>query len=405
MKPTITLCMIVKNESHVILECLNSIWKHINYWVISDTGSTDNTKELIETFFREKGIPGEFADLPWKDFAHNRSHVLKACRGKADYAWMIDADDYLTGSFTLPETTEIDSYTLKIGKGPEFTWWRNQIFRVESNWYYVGVLHEYAATDVPNPKIVKLEGQYKINARTTGARNQGITAIEKYSKDALVLEEALKTEPENSRYWFYLAQSYFDSQQYEKSEQAYMKRAQMGGWPEEVYYSLYRVAICKALQEKSWGEIKEAFLNAYNYRPIRAEPLFHIAQMYRMKFNQPAVAYIYAKMAADIPYPKDDILFIPDLLYTFAVLDELAAVAYYAGRPDIGYQASKILLEQGRVPESELPRVQENFRKYQELMQHIQAQQTQQQQTQQSTQPMSPVISRPKKQKRFKTRR
>jgi len=44
MKPTITLCMIVKNESHVILECLNSIWKHINYWVISDTDSTDNTK-------------------------------------------------------------------------------------------------------------------------------------------------------------------------------------------------------------------------------------------------------------------------------------------------------------------------------------------------------------------------
>ena len=249
--------MIVKNESHVILECLNSLYKYIDYWVISDTGSTDNTKELITNFFREKNIPGEFADCEWKDFAHNRTHVLRACRGKADYAWMIDADDYLTGSFKLPETTEIDSYTLKIGKGPEFTWWRNQIFKIESNWYYVGVLHEYAATDVPNPKIAKLEGNYKINARTVGARNVGITPIEKYSKDAITLEQALEKEPDNSRYWFYLAQSYFDSQQWEKSENAYMKRAQMGGWPEEVYYSLYRVAICKALQEKSWGEIKD----------------------------------------------------------------------------------------------------------------------------------------------------
>jgi len=59
MKPTLTLCMIVKNESHIILECLNSVYKYIDYWVICDTGSTDNTKEIITNFFKEKGIPGE----------------------------------------------------------------------------------------------------------------------------------------------------------------------------------------------------------------------------------------------------------------------------------------------------------------------------------------------------------
>jgi len=404
--PKICLAMIVKNESHVILECLNSVWKHINYWVISDTGSTDNTKELIETFFKEKGVPGEFADLPWKDFAHNRSHVLRACKGKADYAWMIDADDYLEGNLQLPENTNADAYTLKLGKGPEFTWWRNQIFKLESDWRYEGVLHEYAATSKPNPIIVKLEGPYKVNARTIGARNQGITTVEKYSKDALVLEEALKTEPENSRYQFYLAQSYFDSQQYEKSEQAYLKRAHMGGWPEEVYYSLYRVAICKALLNRSWGEIKESFLIAYNFRPSRAEPLFHIAQIYRTKFNQPAIAYIYAKMAAEIPFPQQDILFIPEIIYKFAILDELAAVAFYAGRPDVGYQASKILLEQGRVPESELPRVQENFKKYHELMTQIQQQQAQQQQQVQAQQAQAAIKTKKEtKKKTFKVRK
>lgn len=374
MKPTITLCMIVKNESHVILECLNSIYKYLDYWVISDTGSTDNTKELITNFFKEKNIPGEFADLEWKGFGHNRTHSLNACKGKADYAWVIDADDYLEGKVILPENTEADGYTLRIGKGPDFTWWRNQIFKVDANWRYVGVLHEYAATDKPNPKILKLEGNYKVNARTTGARNVGITGIEKYAKDAETLKAALVDEPDNARYWFYLGQSYFDSQQFAKSEEAYMKRVSYGGWPEETYYSLYRVAICKALRDRPWTEIHEAFLAAYNLRPSRAEPLFHIAQVYRMKFNQPAIAYIYAKMAADIPYPKDDILFIPDQIYKFNILDELAAVAFYAGRPDIGYQASKILLEQNRAPESEISRIQQNFQKYKDIMENIQKQ-------------------------------
>ena len=375
MKPTITLCMIVKNESHVILECLNSVYKHLDYWVISDTGSTDNTKELITNFFKEKNIPGEFADEEWKGFGYNRSHSIRACKGKADYAWVIDADDYLEGSISLPPNTEADAYTLRIGKGPDFTWWRNQIFKIESDWEYVGVLHEYAKPKtLQQPKIYKLAGNYKVNARTTGARNVGITGVEKYSKDAETLVAALKDEPDNARYWFYLAQSYFDSQQFAKSEDAYMKRVSYGGWPEEVYYSLYRVAICKALRDRPWTEIHEAFLAAYNYRPMRAEPLFHLAQVYRMKFNQPAIAYIYAKMAADIPYPKDDILFIPDQLYNYAILDELASVAFYAGRPDVGYQASKILLEQNRAPESEIPRIRDNFNKYKEIMANLQEQ-------------------------------
>ena len=379
MKPTITLCMIVKNESHVILECLNSVYKHLDYWVISDTGSTDNTKELITNFFKEKNIPGEFADEEWKGFGYNRSHSIRACKGKADYAWVIDADDYLEGSISLPPNTEADAYTLRIGKGPDFTWWRNQIFKIESDWSYEGVLHEYARTSVAQPKIMKLDGKYKINARTVGARNQGISIIEKYTKDAATLETALQTDPDNVRYWFYLAQSYFDSQQFAKSEEAYQKRVAFGGWPEEVYYSMYRVALCKALQDDSWNEIQEAFLEAYNFRPTRAEPLFHIAQVYRMKFNKPAIAYIYAKMAADIPYPKDDILFIPDQLYNFAILDELAAVAYYAGRPDVGYMATKTILEQNRAPASELERIRGNFEKYSDLMKQIQAQQAQQQ--------------------------
>jgi glycosyltransferase involved in cell wall biosynthesis len=64
------LNMIVKNESHIIKNTLTKLLKKVNfdYWVISDTGSTDNTKELITEFFKELDIPGELYNDEWKEW-------------------------------------------------------------------------------------------------------------------------------------------------------------------------------------------------------------------------------------------------------------------------------------------------------------------------------------------------
>jgi len=55
-KQTICLNMIVKDEGHIIEKTLQNICNNIDitYWVISDTGSTDNTKEIIQRFLSEK---------------------------------------------------------------------------------------------------------------------------------------------------------------------------------------------------------------------------------------------------------------------------------------------------------------------------------------------------------------
>lgn len=368
MKPTLTLCMIVKNESHIILECLNSVYKYIDYWVICDTGSTDNTKEIITNFFKEKGIPGEIHDHEWKNFGHNRTLAFNAVKGKADYAWVIDADDYIEGELILPPTTEIDSYALRIKRGT-FFWWRNQVFNIKNcNWEYKGVLHEYAACDKPNPRVVKLEGSYNICARTMGgARNLNIDPIVKYSNDAIVLEEAMKEDPTNTRHQFYLAQSYFDSQQWDKSDEAYRKRVEMGGWEEEVFYSLYRIAMIAAITNKTFGEIKEKFLMTWNYRPIRAEPLYQIAKMYRM-VNQPRLAYLYATMAKKMPYPLHDILFIDEDVYRWQCDDEIASTAFYMHRYDEGVEACNNLLKSPLFPASERPRMENNLETYKQKM-------------------------------------
>jgi len=364
-KKKIVLSMIVKNETHIIKECFDSLHKFIDYWVICDTGSTDGTQELITQYFKEKGIPGELHQHEWEDFATNRTKALDLCTGKGDYAWMIDADDYLVGEMQFPHHLDYDGYSIRIKRG-NFEWWRNQIFKTGIGWKYEGVLHEYAhCPGKADLSLAKLDiPGYHIEARTEGgARNKGITPTEKYARDAVVLEKALEKDPLNSRYQFYLAQSYFDSQQWDKAFEAYEKRAKMGGWEEEVYYSLFRLAIIAMMQQKPWEQVINLFLASYNFRPCRSEPLFHISRIYRLN-GYPRIAYIYAKVGVGIPIPKHDILFISQDNYEWQLMDELASCAYYVHAFEEGLGASKRLLAEGKVPPSEIQRIQTNLAEY-----------------------------------------
>ena len=149
------------------------------------------------------------------------------------------------------------------------------------------------------------------------------------TRDAETLLGAIEDEPDNPRYHFYLAQSYFDSQQWEKSREAYKKRVELGGWNEEVFYSQFRVGLlCAIMQEPPEVTIHE-FTCAYNIRPIRAEPLVEISKIYR-SIEKPAAAYIFAKQAVETPYPAEDILFISEDVYRYGALDEISATAFYA---------------------------------------------------------------------------
>jgi len=88
------LNMIVKNESKVIERLMISVLPIIDSYSICDTGSTDNTIELIETFFEKNNIPGRIVREPFQDFGYNRTFALNSCIGlpNADYLLLLDAD-------------------------------------------------------------------------------------------------------------------------------------------------------------------------------------------------------------------------------------------------------------------------------------------------------------------------
>tara|TARA_Y100000593_G_scaffold82211_1_gene154280 strand:+ start:4900 stop:6234 length:1335 start_codon:yes stop_codon:yes gene_type:complete len=383
MAYTKSLVMIVKNEEHIIKECLESMAPNIDRYDITDTGSTDNTKKIIKEFFDEKGIPGEIYDHEWDGFGKARTQAFRnAEKGGADYGWVIDADDVFVGKLHFPDEVELDSYSLRIKRG-DFTWWRNQIFKLDGTWVYTGVLHEYAENPTKQNNQTMRQGRlqeegYYIDARTLGARNVDIDPIEKYTKDAEVFLDALTNEespnyePENSRYLFYLAQSYFDSKQFDKAKEWYMKRAESGGWEEEVFYSLFRVAICSSIEGEPWEKTMQYFLSAWNYRPVRAEPLYQIARIFRLS-GHPRLGYLFAKQAKDIPFPHQDILFLANEVWEWQVLDEIASTAFYVGQFQEGYDACMQLLKENKFPESERQRIMGNLEQYQVKMTEMQA--------------------------------
>jgi glycosyltransferase involved in cell wall biosynthesis len=67
-RASVCLVMIVKNESEVIRRCIESVKDYIDYWVICDTGSTDDTKKIIQETMDEFGIKGELHDREWVDY-------------------------------------------------------------------------------------------------------------------------------------------------------------------------------------------------------------------------------------------------------------------------------------------------------------------------------------------------
>ena len=77
---TICLNMIVKNESAIIIRLLNSVLPVINSYCICDTGSTDNTVELIQQFFKGKKINGIIFHEEFKNFQYNRNITLNKCK-------------------------------------------------------------------------------------------------------------------------------------------------------------------------------------------------------------------------------------------------------------------------------------------------------------------------------------
>lgn len=350
MKPSICLTMIVKDEARVIRRCLDALKPFIDHALIIDTGSTDETPQLISEVLPNATV--EFSEFV--SFQHNRTELLERARivyPDADYHLMIDADDTWVSQdgFEWPDLKE-DLYHLEHRLG-NLSWWRPQIMRANKPFRYGGVAHEKLECD-EGFTVDRLEG-VRIQCGSDGARRVN-EPLKKYERVADQLQADHYENPQDKRTVFYLAQSYRDSLQRKKALYYYEMRAQMGGWPEEVWYSKYQIGRLREMLAFSTEEVLQAYLDAYVTRPGRSESMVAAASVCR-RTRQRGLQLLHASAAIHIPYPTADRLFVEWTAYDWRAWDEFAMACWHLGRLDDCLWANfRILCQSENCPEDRI---------------------------------------------------
>jgi len=323
-KGFLCLNMIVKNESKIIQRLIKSVLPIIDTYCICDTGSTDNTIDLITTTMKEAGKPGLVFTEPFKNFGYNRSISLHKAKEWGTYALLLDADMELIiePTFKISDLTESGYSLLQSNGGLDY--YNLRIVKTNIGVKCVGPTHEYY--DIP-------PGHHTVQLQSLKIKDigDGGAKSDKTERDIRLLTEALATDPNNERTHFYLANSYRDCAKYDLAVKHYQKRIDIGGWVEECFQAALEIGGCYSKQNKM-VEAVHWWMEAYQRHPKRAESLYEIVKHYRIDGKQ-QLAQIFLHIAAKIPYPKNDVLFIKKNIYDYLLAYEQSIIAYYTGVP------------------------------------------------------------------------
>ena len=162
----------------------------------------------------------------------------------------------------------------------------------------------------------------------------------------------MKKEPRNTRYMYYLAQSYRDAGNPEKAIEWYLKRvAKGGGDEEEVYWALIQAGLLEQKLKKPDWVVADKFLNAFFRRPHRPEAVIYLADMYRLQ-RRFDMSYALIKLWQATPKPAlGDVIFVQEWMLQYGILFELSVASGCVGQHQESLDACNQLLAMENLPE------------------------------------------------------
>lgn len=331
--------MIVRNEAAIIERVLVSAKPFVSTWRIIDTGSTDGTAEIIERVL--DGIPGELRRSTWSDFGTNRTELVEWATGAGEWLLLLDADmTVAVDNDFLVRLAEFGSDAALVTVDGGVRYRMPYLVRGGLPWRYLGRTHEHLSCS--GPYTSGWFDSLRIEHHGDGSSHE-----EKLERDIRLLGLDLDERPDDPRSVFYLAQTHRDLGNNERALELYRQRTELGGWDEEVFWSHYQAGIVE--DRMGWDSATETLAAAWNRRPTRAEPVYHLARINRLR-RRHHLSWVWANVAASIPQPEDT-LFVEEWVYRWGAKFELADAAWRIGHQDLALSKARELLDFDDLPE------------------------------------------------------
>lgn len=330
MKPLLCVAIMVKNEAVRIERTLRSVSDQIDQYVILDTGSTDETVEVIKRFCHQHKKQLKFETLPFVDFSHNRNYLMKMCYGLSQFVLLMDANEEVRNlpflvSFlkrrvnnNKREVAYSNRYLLENDagiKGNNLTFYKICVIRndiPDLHWEFP--VHEYLIMKhiedmVINQELMHSEFYFYQN------RDTDRPSVERYPNDIKVLLKYLDKIGPDMRIYRYLIQSYDGLCQPDKAVIYCDKQIELCEkmLPVQNMYQddYYRALLIKG---RSLGIMDQPdfylwLLKAQKHGRLLygcIEPLILIVQVY-LKRGQNEQAWLYLLNLCGIEEPKCDV--------------------------------------------------------------------------------------------------
>jgi len=309
----IRILFMIKNAGDIFYDVLTKNILHSDKISILDTGSTDNTLEIIEKVKQE--YPDFDIDLyqePFINFRASRNRLFdladKEDEGNAGFAFNIVLDDtYILDGDVRSFLEEVrgddvaESFSLYI-KEVDIIYSSNRVTKPRLGLRYMYRIHEIIENNynvlIPKERawINSLSSDY-MKKRTTDRKQQ----------DLVWLFEELEENPDDPRSLYYIAETYLCMKDWNNAYEYYTIRGQFhnDGYNEEKYDALYKRAVMADLYlDIEWEKCQQMYLDAYECDPLRPESIFMIGKHYAdLGINQ--TAYFFIKRAFEIFAPPE----------------------------------------------------------------------------------------------------
>lgn len=306
--------MIIKNGGDSFENVLKENLQFIDRWTILDTGSTDNTIEIINKILVGKK-KGQLYQEPFINFRDSRNRCIDLAGHSCKYIIMLDDTYVIKNNLrkflnTIRGDLISNSFSLFIhSHDNEYS--SNRIIKSDSTLRYIYKIHEVINPENNINVIIPSAHSFIFDVRNDNMEKR---TMDRKEYDLKILFETIEEEPNDPRAYYYLGQTYNLLEKYDLAYKYYLERVnhQVEGFLQEKIDACFEAARIANFQLKlRWEDCKKLYDRSYIMDKTRPESLYFIGIHYYLQgkngieqYKNFKISYNYFKKGFELGYPQ-----------------------------------------------------------------------------------------------------